>query len=136
MFPPSDTTYLYPTRLPFEESSVFSGVNIQNPYYSLFPKYKVGWIRSLDVSVVIHLLIILNLTKFNMTCVSGKPDDPYCKAETLSISPHILHFYHSCCIMDTWSDLHRFHATSNLINRHPKTDSLIRLYSQSCEDRA
>ena len=65
MFPPGDTTYLYPTRLPFEESSVFSGVNIQNPCYSLFPKYKVGWIRSLDVSVVIHLLINLNLTYGN-----------------------------------------------------------------------
>ena len=71
-----------------------------------------------------------------MTCVSGKSDDPYCKAETLSNSPHVLHFYHFSCIMETWSDLHWIQATSNLINRHPKTVSLTRFYSQSCVDGA
>ncbi|XP_073501816.1 HSPB1-associated protein 1 isoform X2 [Phyllobates terribilis] len=31
LFPPEDTAYLYPTRIPYEESSVFSRVNVVNP---------------------------------------------------------------------------------------------------------
>ncbi|XP_069588722.1 HSPB1-associated protein 1 isoform X1 [Ranitomeya imitator] len=31
LFPPEDTAYLYPTRIPYEESSVFSKVNVVNP---------------------------------------------------------------------------------------------------------
>jgi HSPB1-associated protein 1 len=31
LFPPSDSAYLYPTRIPYEESSVFSEVNITCP---------------------------------------------------------------------------------------------------------
>ncbi|XP_075037274.1 HSPB1-associated protein 1 [Mixophyes fleayi] len=31
LFPPEDSTYLYPTRIPYEESSIFSKVNVVNP---------------------------------------------------------------------------------------------------------
>lgn len=31
LFPPTDTKYLYPTRIPYEESSVFSDVDITDP---------------------------------------------------------------------------------------------------------
>ncbi|VDL59834.1 unnamed protein product [Hymenolepis diminuta] len=37
LFPPSDSAYLYPTRLPLEESTVFSRVNFQCPNFIFFP---------------------------------------------------------------------------------------------------
>ena len=40
MFPPSDGQYLYPTRIPYEESSVFSSVNFQNPDYEKHPLFR------------------------------------------------------------------------------------------------
>ncbi|GIY12682.1 HSPB1-associated protein 1 [Caerostris darwini] len=40
LFPPSDSAFLYPTRIPYEESSVFSSVNILNPDLSLHPLFK------------------------------------------------------------------------------------------------
>ena len=39
LFPPSETPNLYPTRIPYEESSVFSQVNITNPDFSRFPAF-------------------------------------------------------------------------------------------------
>ncbi|KAM7541179.1 hypothetical protein Aperf_G00000029109 [Anoplocephala perfoliata] len=36
-FPPSDSAFLYPTRLPLEESTVFSRVNFQCPNFIFFP---------------------------------------------------------------------------------------------------
>lgn len=41
LFPPEQTDHLYPTRVPFEESSVFSDVNITRPNLQKFPKLKV-----------------------------------------------------------------------------------------------
>ena len=40
LFSPSDTEKLYPTRVPYEESSVFSSVNISNPLLQEFPLFK------------------------------------------------------------------------------------------------
>ncbi|NWS73562.1 HBAP1 protein, partial [Crotophaga sulcirostris] len=40
LFPPGDTSFLYPTRIPYEESSVFSKVNISNPDLKRFPKFR------------------------------------------------------------------------------------------------
>lgn len=40
LFPPSDTNYLYPTRVPYEESSVFSSVSINDPQIQKYPLYK------------------------------------------------------------------------------------------------
>ncbi|XP_030310133.1 HSPB1-associated protein 1 isoform X2 [Calypte anna] len=40
LFPPSDTSFLYPTRIPYEESSVFSKVNVANPDLKRFPQFK------------------------------------------------------------------------------------------------
>lgn len=40
LFPPEDTENLYPTRIPYEESSVYSEVNIKNPDFDKHPKFK------------------------------------------------------------------------------------------------
>ncbi|XP_075685160.1 HSPB1-associated protein 1 isoform X4 [Rhinoderma darwinii] len=39
LFPPEDTTYLYPTRIPYEESSIFSKVNVVNPDQQHYPAF-------------------------------------------------------------------------------------------------
>ena len=41
MFPKDNTPCMYPTRIPFEESTVYSRVNIKNPDLEKFPKFKV-----------------------------------------------------------------------------------------------
>lgn len=40
MFPPSDTPYMYPTRIPYEESSVFSQVSVKSPDLNKFPEFQ------------------------------------------------------------------------------------------------
>ncbi|XP_023613123.1 HSPB1-associated protein 1 isoform X5 [Myotis lucifugus] len=40
LFPPEDTPFLYPTRIPYEESSVFSKVNVVNPDVKRFPRFQ------------------------------------------------------------------------------------------------
>ncbi|XP_010291215.1 PREDICTED: HSPB1-associated protein 1, partial [Phaethon lepturus] len=40
LFPPGDTGFLYPTRIPYEESSIFSKVNIANPDLKHFPEFR------------------------------------------------------------------------------------------------
>ncbi|KAK1343958.1 hypothetical protein QTO34_014515 [Cnephaeus nilssonii] len=40
LFPPEDTPLLYPTRIPYEESSVFSKVNVVNPDVKRFPQFQ------------------------------------------------------------------------------------------------
>lgn len=39
LFPPSETPNLYPTRIPYEESSVFSQVNVTSPDLRRFPAF-------------------------------------------------------------------------------------------------
>ncbi|XP_074070763.1 HSPB1-associated protein 1 isoform X2 [Macrotis lagotis] len=39
LFPPEDTAFLYPTRIPYEESSVFSKINVVNPDLKQFPQF-------------------------------------------------------------------------------------------------
>ncbi|XP_018413586.1 PREDICTED: HSPB1-associated protein 1 [Nanorana parkeri] len=39
LFPPEDTDHLYPTRIPYEESSIFSRVNVVNPDWSRCPSF-------------------------------------------------------------------------------------------------
>ncbi|XP_061049152.1 HSPB1-associated protein 1 isoform X2 [Eubalaena glacialis] len=39
LFPPEDTPFLYPTRIPYEESSVFSKINVVNPDLKCFPQF-------------------------------------------------------------------------------------------------
>ena len=55
LFPPSDTDNLYPTRIPYEESSIFSRVNISKPALCSFPKYKVCFLTSIKVHVYVSL---------------------------------------------------------------------------------
>ncbi|XP_043360873.1 HSPB1-associated protein 1 isoform X3 [Dermochelys coriacea] len=40
LFPPSNTTFLYPTRIPYEESSIFSKVNVVNPDLKHYPQFR------------------------------------------------------------------------------------------------
>ncbi|XP_054714960.1 HSPB1-associated protein 1-like [Uloborus diversus] len=40
LFPPTDDSFMYPSRIPYEESSVFSSVNIKMPNYSVHPLFK------------------------------------------------------------------------------------------------
>ncbi|XP_060785691.1 HSPB1-associated protein 1 homolog isoform X3 [Neoarius graeffei] len=40
LFPPDDTECMYPTRIPYEESSVFSQVNIIHPDMRQFPAFR------------------------------------------------------------------------------------------------
>ncbi|XP_063790121.1 HSPB1-associated protein 1 isoform X2 [Pseudophryne corroboree] len=42
LFPPEDTAYLYPTRIPYEESSVFSKVNVVNPDRNRYPLFSAA----------------------------------------------------------------------------------------------
>ncbi|XP_071491094.1 uncharacterized protein [Diadema antillarum] len=39
LFPPSQTELMYPTRLPYEESSIFSAINVTTPDLSRHPKF-------------------------------------------------------------------------------------------------
>lgn len=41
LYPPWESSYLYPTRIPYEESSVFSEVNVKNPDFERHPLFKV-----------------------------------------------------------------------------------------------
>lgn len=40
LFPPEDTQKLYPTRIPYEESSIFSQVDVLQPDLSRFPAFR------------------------------------------------------------------------------------------------
>ncbi|XP_061648598.1 HSPB1-associated protein 1 homolog isoform X2 [Phyllopteryx taeniolatus] len=40
LFPPEDTSKLYPSRIPYEESSVFSRVNVLRPDLARFPAFR------------------------------------------------------------------------------------------------
>ncbi|XP_062972753.1 HSPB1-associated protein 1 isoform X2 [Elgaria multicarinata webbii] len=40
LYPPEDSGCLYPTRIPYEESSVFSRVNVVNPDLKSYPQFK------------------------------------------------------------------------------------------------
>lgn len=40
LFPPEDTAHLYPTRIPYEESSVFSQVDVLHPDLRRFPAFQ------------------------------------------------------------------------------------------------
>ncbi|KAK7495632.1 hypothetical protein BaRGS_00013079 [Batillaria attramentaria] len=40
LFPPEDSAFLYPTRIPYEESSVFSQVDVTRPDMTRFPLFK------------------------------------------------------------------------------------------------
>ncbi|XP_072253666.1 HSPB1-associated protein 1 homolog [Leuresthes tenuis] len=42
LFPPEDTANLYPTRIPYEESSVFSKVDVLHPDLTRFPAFQAA----------------------------------------------------------------------------------------------
>lgn len=49
LFPPDDAEALYPTRLPFEESSVFSSVLVTEPDFNRFPAFRHARPRVVDL---------------------------------------------------------------------------------------
>ncbi|KAG7251060.1 hypothetical protein CRUP_025739 [Coryphaenoides rupestris] len=42
LFPPEDTSSMYPTRFPYEESSVFSRVDVLRPDLGRFPAFRAA----------------------------------------------------------------------------------------------
>ncbi|XP_060118159.1 HSPB1-associated protein 1 isoform X2 [Heteronotia binoei] len=50
LYPPEDSSFLYPTRIPYEESSVFSKVNVVNPDLKCFPQFKKAQTRIVTVN--------------------------------------------------------------------------------------
>ena len=60
LFPPSDSECMYPTRIPYEESSVFSLVNIARPDLDKHPLFQVNC-DLLNPSVPIRLVNIVTL---------------------------------------------------------------------------
>ncbi|XP_062390369.1 HSPB1-associated protein 1 homolog isoform X2 [Sardina pilchardus] len=40
LFPPEDSSFMYPTRIPYEESSIFSQVNVPQPDLDRFPAFR------------------------------------------------------------------------------------------------
>ncbi len=41
MFPNTNTQFMYPTRIPFEESTIYSKINIKLPNMNNYPKFNV-----------------------------------------------------------------------------------------------
>ncbi|XP_014445667.1 HSPB1-associated protein 1 isoform X2 [Tupaia chinensis] len=50
LFPPEDTPFLYPTRIPYEESSVFSKINVVNPDLKRFPQFRKAQRRTVTLN--------------------------------------------------------------------------------------
>nr|XP_056717416.1 HSPB1-associated protein 1 [Euleptes europaea] len=50
LYPPEDSSFLYPTRIPYEESSVFSKVNVVSPDLKHFPQFKKAQVHVVTVN--------------------------------------------------------------------------------------
>ena len=59
LFPPSSTPSMYPTRLPFEESSVFSQVNIANPDLTKHPRFSNAHKYEVNTGALIYLTMFI-----------------------------------------------------------------------------
>lgn len=77
LFCPSDRPYLYPCRLPYEESSIFSRVNILSPDLHRYPKYAHAhpYVVTLEPGDV---LIIPPKWFHFVQCVKGEADTGVC----------------------------------------------------------
>ncbi|KAK7882675.1 hypothetical protein WMY93_028849 [Mugilogobius chulae] len=77
LFPPDDTSKLYPTRIPYEESSVFSRVDVLNPDLNRFkdfrgarvlfvPRHWWHYVESVDLllSLILHNNVYMCLYLF------------------------------------------------------------------------
>lgn len=49
LFPPEDTSKMYPTRIPYEESSVFSQVDVLRPDLKRFPGFETARAHSVTL---------------------------------------------------------------------------------------
>ncbi|XP_048049489.1 HSPB1-associated protein 1 homolog isoform X2 [Megalobrama amblycephala] len=49
LFPPDDTPCLYPTRIPYEESSVFSQVSVVHPDLKKFPEFRRAQVHTVTL---------------------------------------------------------------------------------------
>jgi len=52
MFSPNDTPYMYPTRIPFEESTIYSQVNIKRPNFNKYPLFQVSIFKKFQVHFI------------------------------------------------------------------------------------
>uniref|UniRef100_A0ACB8G1M8 HSPB1-associated protein 1 n=1 Tax=Sphaerodactylus townsendi TaxID=933632 RepID=A0ACB8G1M8_9SAUR len=78
LYPPEDSSFLYPTRIPYEESSVFSKVNVVNPDLKHFPQFKKAQAHTVIVNpgqVISELglsFILQLLEKYNVDSRKGR----------------------------------------------------------------
>ncbi|GFS38596.1 HSPB1-associated protein 1 [Nephila pilipes] len=90
LFPPTDTAFMYPTRIPYEESSVFSSVNILNPDLSQHVLFKKShpYIAVLEPGDVLfvpkkwwHFVLSIDEVTISMNTWIKLDSDPQCRLE-------------------------------------------------------
>ncbi|GFY38958.1 HSPB1-associated protein 1, partial [Trichonephila inaurata madagascariensis] len=90
LFPPTDTAFMYPTRVPYEESSVFSSVNILNPNLSQHALFKEShpYIVILEPGDVLfvpkkwwHFVLSIDNVTISINTWIKLDSDPQCRLE-------------------------------------------------------
>ncbi|XP_055931620.1 HSPB1-associated protein 1-like isoform X2 [Argiope bruennichi] len=90
LFPATDTSFLYPTRIPYEESSVFSSVNILNVDFTCHPLFKNAHphIITLEPGDVLfvpkkwwHFVSCLDNITISINTWIELDSDPHCRLE-------------------------------------------------------
>ncbi|GFR17128.1 HSPB1-associated protein 1 [Trichonephila clavata] len=90
LFPPTDTAFMYPTRVPYEESSVFSSVNILNPNLSQHVLFKEShpYIAVLEPGDVLfvpkkwwHFVLSIDNVTISINTWIKLDSDPQCRLE-------------------------------------------------------
>ena len=65
LFPPEDSGKLYPTRVPYEESSVFSSVNVVCPDLDAYPEFA----EATTYEVKVYVMVVQHGKLFTPNCV-------------------------------------------------------------------
>ncbi|VTJ63378.1 Hypothetical predicted protein [Marmota monax] len=80
LFPPEDTPFLYPTRIPYEESSVFSKINVVNPDLKRFPQFQKARRHTVTLSPrqeEDHLARVEEAITRMLVCALKTAEDPH-----------------------------------------------------------
>ncbi|XP_075821374.1 HSPB1-associated protein 1 isoform X3 [Microtus pennsylvanicus] len=80
LFPPEDTPSLYPTRIPYEESSVFSKINVVNPDLKRFPRFQKARRHTVTLSPgqeEDHLARVEEAITRMLVCALKTAEDPH-----------------------------------------------------------
>lgn len=86
MFPPEDTSKLYPSRIPYEESSVFSRVNILRPDLGRFPAFRHAGAHV--VTLLPGQVARLKYINIHAACTPIKCTHTLCDVCTVCLSLH------------------------------------------------